>query len=221
MRRRQRVIARVLSQQLRETEVGDLHSAAFVDEDVFRLDVAMHDPFVVSELQRLTNLRHDRERLGRRERSRPNRLPQVRAVHKLHDDVAEAIGAVGWPLSAVRIGALIRDGRGRLSYVAGLTEVVHSDDVRMTELRQRASLALKPFDERRIVTDLRRQDFYGDQPVEARLSRLVHRPHAPRPSSSRNSSYGNSGPSASSDGGTNPAATNLVGSVAGAEAAAG
>jgi len=69
------MIAGVLPQQLRESEVGDLHSAAFVDEDVFRLNVPMHDPFVVSELQRRANLWHNRQRFRRRHVAGLDRLP--------------------------------------------------------------------------------------------------------------------------------------------------
>ena len=84
------MIAGVRPQQFRESEVGDFHPSTLVDQDVFRLDVPMHDPFVVSELQRLTNLRYDRQRLGRPERSGLNCLSQVRTVHELHYDVAQA-----------------------------------------------------------------------------------------------------------------------------------
>ena len=54
-----------LAEQSRQTEVGDFDSAAFVDEDVFRLDVTMDDAFVMSELQRITQLPDNSERFLR------------------------------------------------------------------------------------------------------------------------------------------------------------
>ena len=57
------VIGGLLTQQLGEAEIGDLHSPAFVDQDVFGLDVAMDDAFVVGELQGVADLRHDRQGL--------------------------------------------------------------------------------------------------------------------------------------------------------------
>ena len=41
---------RLLAQKLSQPEIGDLHSAALVDQDVFRLDVAMDDGLVMCEL---------------------------------------------------------------------------------------------------------------------------------------------------------------------------
>ena len=48
-----------------DAEVGDLHPPVAVHEDVLRLDVAVDHPVVVGELERLADLRHDRQRLGR------------------------------------------------------------------------------------------------------------------------------------------------------------
>jgi len=56
---RERWHGRRLSEQSRQTEVGDLDSTAFVDQDVLRLDVTMHDAFVMRELQGLADLRND------------------------------------------------------------------------------------------------------------------------------------------------------------------
>ena len=62
------------AEQLGEAEVGDLHAAARVEQDVLGLDVAVHDALVVRVLQRVADLRHDRERLARRERARAQQL---------------------------------------------------------------------------------------------------------------------------------------------------
>ncbi len=47
-------------------EIGDLHPALFVHQEIFRFDVAVDDAFVVGELQRLADLRYDGQRLFRR-----------------------------------------------------------------------------------------------------------------------------------------------------------
>ena len=61
-------VGRLLAEQLGQPEVGDLHPAPLVDEDVLRLDVAMDDPLVVGELQGIANLRHDGQGLLGRHR---------------------------------------------------------------------------------------------------------------------------------------------------------
>ena len=48
--------------QLGDAEVGDLHLAARIQENVLRLDVAVDDAVIVRVLQRLADLRHDGER---------------------------------------------------------------------------------------------------------------------------------------------------------------
>ena len=49
----------------RQTEIRHLHPAAAIQQDVFRLDVAMDDALVVRELERITNLRDNGQRLAR------------------------------------------------------------------------------------------------------------------------------------------------------------
>ena len=91
----------------RDAEVGDLHAAFGIDEDVVRLDVAMHDPVPVREAQRRENLARVLDRDGDRRRpALDDQLLQRPPVEVLHRDV---------------VGAL------------GLTAVVDRDDVRMRE----------------------------------------------------------------------------------------
>ena len=86
-----------LARQLGQAEVGDLHAAALVEQDVFRLDVAVDDAFVVGELQGLADLRHDRQRLLRRQLAGLHQLPQIHAVDVLHEEVVQRRG---WPPAA-------------------------------------------------------------------------------------------------------------------------
>ncbi len=134
-----------------QAEVGDFHSAALVEQNVFRLDVAMHDPFVMGELQGVANLRHDGQRILRRHFAGSNRLPQIHAVNEFHDDIKQPVA---------------------------LAEVVDADDIRMIQPGQRAGLAREPFGEGRIAAHFGRQDFHGHQSIEARLPRFVNRAHA-------------------------------------------
>ena len=55
------------AQEFGQAEVGDLHPPLLIDQDVLGLDVPMNDPFVMGELQRVADLRHDLERLLRLE----------------------------------------------------------------------------------------------------------------------------------------------------------
>ena len=84
------VVRRRVPEQLGEAEVGDLHAAPLVEQDVLGLDVAMDDAFVVGVLQRVADLRHDRQRLGRRQAARLDELPQVGAVDVLHHEVVKS-----------------------------------------------------------------------------------------------------------------------------------
>ncbi len=89
-------VLRFLPQDFGQAEVGDFHAAFFVEQDVFGFDVAMDDAFVVRELERGADLRNDCQRLARRKFARLLDLPQVRPVHKFHEEIMEWCG-VGPP----------------------------------------------------------------------------------------------------------------------------
>jgi hypothetical protein len=138
-------------EQLGETEVGDFYTPLLVEEHVFRLDVAVNDAFFVRILQRVTDLWHDLERLLRREFAGLQRLPQIDAVHVLHQE---------------------KEVSSRLA------EVVDRDDVRVAQLREGAGFTEEPLGERRILAHFRRQHFERDRAIESDLPRLVNGPHA-------------------------------------------
>jgi hypothetical protein len=48
------------------------------------------DALVVRELQRVANLRHDGQRLARRNASGVQQLPQVHAVHEFHEEIKQS-----------------------------------------------------------------------------------------------------------------------------------
>ena len=59
VRRREGDLDRCPAQELCQPEVGDLHAAAAVEQDVLRLDVAVHDSLVMGVLQGVAYLPHD------------------------------------------------------------------------------------------------------------------------------------------------------------------
>ena len=110
--------------ELREAEVEYLHLAAFGDEDVRRLDVAVDDAGRVRGVERVGDLD------GIVEEQRPSAAAcrdapaQRRAVEHLHDEERQ---------------------------VAVLADVIERADVRMVERRRRAGLALKALDGDRVL----------------------------------------------------------------------
>ncbi len=111
----------------------------------------MHDPFVVRVLERLANLGNDRQRLLRLELAAGDQLPEVRAVDELHDEIV---------------------------HPAGLAEVVHRDDVRVAQSRERPGLTGESLGEPRGRGDVGRQDLERHGAVQPALASLVHRPHS-------------------------------------------
>ena len=161
------------------------HPAFFVQQKIFRLDVAVNDAFVVRELQRLADLRHDGQRLFWRQFPRLFDFAQVGAIHELHQQIVQR---------------------------AGLAKVMNGDDVRMIEAGQGAGFAVEPLGKTGIAGHRRRQHLQGDQTVQCRLARLVNRPHAAPLMRPGISSCGKSWMISATGGGTNraPAAPGTV-----------
>ena len=131
--------SQVCSHHLRDAKVGDLHCAALIDQQILRLDVAMHDAVIMRALQSLTHRRHDAQRFLWRQLLGLKQLTQVHAIHELHDEEVEA---------------------------ASLPEVMHRDDVRMVQCRERMSFLLKPCRELRIVRAFRCEQLQCDETVQ-------------------------------------------------------
>jgi hypothetical protein len=125
--------------------------AAPVEENVLGLDVAVDDAVVVGILERVADLRHDRQRLSRSHAPGIQQLPKVDPVHVLHHKEEQPVR---------------------------LAEFMDGDDVRMIEFGQCFGLAGKSVGERRISGNAGRQDFYRHQPVQFLLAGLIHGAHA-------------------------------------------
>ena len=140
--------------QLGETEVGDLHVAALVDQDVLRLDVPVYHSTIVGVLEGGADFRHDGQRLGRLELPFGQQLSQVGAVHVLHHDPRQ---------------------------VPVLIEVVHRHDARMGQAGERLGLAHEALLPARDRARRWEEDLDRHPPIQPRLPRGEHGAHASPP----------------------------------------
>jgi len=133
-----------------QTEVRHFYPPAPVHQNVFRLDVAVDDAQIVGKLERVANLRHDGQRFARRDAARREQLAQRDAIHEFHEQVIHS---------------------------ARLAEIMDGDDVRVAQPRQGLGLLFEAPGEGGVFLPFRREDFQGDQAVEAGLARFVHDTH--------------------------------------------
>jgi hypothetical protein len=97
----------------------------------------MHDAAIVSELQGLTDRRNDGQGLFRSQAAGFHRLPQVDSVNKFHQQEIE---------------------------IAGPTEIVDGDNVRMIHFGEDLPFTREPIREVRVVSVLRSENLQRDQP---------------------------------------------------------
>ena len=134
-----------------QPEVGEHGAAVGVDEHVGGLEVAMHDPRVMSVLQAIPDLAQVAPRCERVERT---------AV----EDVAERAAA---------------DQRhGQEGHTLGDLEVVDRQDVRVVELGERLRLRFEPLDESLVLEKLWRQRLERHLAAEGLLDRAIDDGHA-------------------------------------------
>jgi hypothetical protein len=135
-------------------EVGDLRLPGRGDQDVLRLDVAVHHPEPVRLGEPGEHLLHDGERRGHAEGAAgAQHVAQRAAVDQLHDEE-----------QPVLIGAL----------------VVDVDHGGVVDAGRRARLPLEADAERRITREPRVHDLDGDRPVEPGVHAAVDDGHAAR-----------------------------------------
>ena len=139
----------------RDTEVGNLHLTAGSDEDVGRLDVAVHHTVAMREPERCRNLAGDLGRLMR--------------VHV-------AVGAQDVGERATLHVLHRHEVRVRV-----LTPVVHADNVRVVEVGGRLRFTAETLDEVRVDRELGEQHLDRNGPVEQEIAREEHVGHAAAP----------------------------------------
>ena len=124
-----------------QAEIHEPDAATRVNQDIFRLDVAVHDPGLVSMLKRFGDLRHVIERPTFGDRPVPllQKLPEARPLHVFHHQAIE----IPCPV-----------------------HVEHRHDERVTQLRQRTPLAEEPLLKRAVGLQLWPDDLDGHEPVQ-------------------------------------------------------
>ena len=136
-----------------DAEVGELHRAVRHDEDVGRLDVAVHHPGLVRGAERQRGLAHDRaDPLGLERALALHQRRQRLAGHELHDEVGEVV-----------VLAVVEDRR----------------DVRVAEVRGVEGLAAEPPREDLLLVGAGSQHLDGDRPREHGVVGLPDVAHAP------------------------------------------
>jgi hypothetical protein len=136
--------------QLGDPEVGDLHPALAVEQDVLGLDIPMHHALVVGELQGLADARDDGQSLFRPHLPVPHQGPQTHPVHVLHQEIEMAVG---------------------------LPEIVDRHDGRMCQPGESLGLPGESLRELRLPFPARGEHLERDQPAQPGLPGLVHHPH--------------------------------------------
>ena len=137
---------------LGDAEVGQQHPSVGRDEDVARLDVAVHESGAVRLVERTGDRRADVDRqFGTEPLLRIEQLAQTLAVDELHHD---------------RLAAFVDD------------DVVHGDDVGMTEAGDGDRFAPESLGDDRIAGQIRLQPLDRDLAVEVVVGRHPHFGHA-------------------------------------------
>ena len=139
-----------VADQLGDAEVGDLHPAAGIEQDVLRLDVAMENAFVVRILQRLANPGHQGQGLGRCEPARLHGLAQVDPIHILHHQKEK---------------------------LTRLAEIIDRHNARVVQARQHPGLPVESLGERRVGPRAVLQELERHAAIQFRLAGFIDDAH--------------------------------------------
>ena len=136
-----------LGERAGEAEVGDAHDAVLVEEEVGRLDVAVHEPAAVRVLERRGDLAADVRGLRRREPDAGVEHPAQRAaLEQLEDHERDAVV---------------------------LAPVVDGHDVRVVQRRRELGLGAEPAQEARVVRKARVEDLDRDASAQPDVVRGI------------------------------------------------
>ena len=144
----------VVPDALGQTEIEHLH-AAFAEDDIRRLDVAVNDPFGVSRIEGIRRLNADVDHLADLEGTLTHQGIQRLAFHEFHGDEQVPV----WRLS----------------------DFIDDTDVWMIQGRGRLGFLDEPLPPRSIVRHFEGQDFQGDFAIERRIFRQIDLAHPARP----------------------------------------
>ena len=140
---------------LGEAEVAQIRVRATglaVDQNVRRLDVAVHETALVRDVECGRYLLHDRESTYRLERALASEQRfQVRTFDEAHRDVELPVGLAG---------------------------VVDRNHVRVVDRGRQLALAEKPVPKPSIRRQLRRQDLQRNRPIQRHVLRPIDHAHA-------------------------------------------
>ena len=139
--------------QLREAEVENLYAAIFRDEDVFGLEVAMHDALLVRGCQTVRDLNRVFDRFANRKAALDS-IAQCPAVEELHHEIGRTV-----------VRAHVED----------------RDQVRMIDRTGRADFLLEAPQPVAIEGECRGKDLDRDFAADARVARAPNLPHPARP----------------------------------------
>ncbi len=136
----------------RQAEVQNLGVAPARDEEIRRLEIAVHDPRGVRGFKGVGHLDGERQQLIDVERAPGDALLQRHPLEELHHEE--------------RASTLLAD-------------IVDGADAGVIERRCRACLALESSQGVGILRELRRQELHGDEALQPRILRLVDHAHPP------------------------------------------
>ncbi len=134
----------------RQPKIQNLGIPALGDENVRRLDVAVHDAFGMRRIQSVRDLDGEGQNQLRLHRMHADAVLQRHAVEILHGDERLAVLVVNF---------------------------VDGADVRMVQRRGGLGFALKTGENLRVFGDIVRQEFEGDKPSELHILSLVDNTH--------------------------------------------
>ena len=138
-----------------QTHVENLDDPFRIEQQVVRLDIAMHHTLLVSECQPSRGLHDATDRQFRRQRAMLfDVLSQVRPFDIFHHQKVRPIGLIG---------------------------IISRDDIGMAELRRRHDFALEPLQRCLILENLGRDHFQRHDAFHPAMPSLQHHPHAPLP----------------------------------------
>ena len=133
-----------------EAEIENLHVTVAGQENIFRLEIAMHDGAGVRSGQPVCNRRRDVGRVSPRQRAMLHSLAQILSLEQLHDRTGKTIGH---------------------------HHLVNREDRRVGQGGHRARLCFEAAAHFRIGSDVSGHHFDGDFASEAGIARAIHLTH--------------------------------------------